>query len=261
MIRGLTLTHPWAYAIARLGKDIENRTWRPEQKGGKVGMFLAIHGGVVPGKNTGKREEARMDLAAALGMAGLEEKVGEKATLRLRMGFEVEGEEAYFTPGIVAVARLAGVSQGSRSVWAASGQHHWQLADVVALPEAVPHRGAQGLWTLEPDALANVRAHWKATTAPATAETHPDPAPLPAATLTGQVCATCGHGSPDGYGMVECQLGWEAHDNLYREPYRPEQRWEPATMGHPGVPLPLLAPQTKCMAVGGRWALMKGRVA
>lgn len=62
-------------------------------------------------------------------------------------------------------------------------------------------------------------------------------------------CGTCAHGTPDGYGMVACQLGWAAHDNLWSE--LPGKRWAPATMAHPGVPLPLLSPGHRCVANGG----------
>ena len=160
LIRGLTLTHPWAYCIAHAGKDVENRTWHPSRQGGRVGMYLAIHGGAVPGKNTGKREEARMDLAHALrlmsGAGNLDPGVPQ-----LERGLPIAGEDEYFTPGIVAVARLAGVVRNSISAWAADDQYHWQLADVLTLPDPIPHRGAQGLWEVQPDALEQLRAAWK----------------------------------------------------------------------------------------------------
>lgn len=161
-LRGITLTHPWSYAVARWSKDVENRSWRPESRGGQIGMYLAIHGGAVPGPSSGKREEMRLDLAAALQMAGRVPEVGVRGLLALEKGQRVEGEERYILPGIVAVARLAGVTQGSTSPWAARGQYHWQLADVVTLPEPVPHRGAQGLWALDEDKLQTVRGLYRA---------------------------------------------------------------------------------------------------
>lgn len=48
MIRGLTLRHPWAVAVAWLHKDTENRLWHPQNEGGRIGMSLAIHGGHTP---------------------------------------------------------------------------------------------------------------------------------------------------------------------------------------------------------------------
>lgn len=161
-IKGLTLLHPWPYAVVNWSKDVENRRWSPERGGLRVGDYLAIHGGAVPGKNTGKREEFRMDLAAALQMAGRVSEVGARGLLALEKGLYVEGEERYITPGIVAVARLAGVTQSSPSRWAARGLYHWQLADVVTLAEPVPHKGAQGLWALDEDKLKTVRALYRA---------------------------------------------------------------------------------------------------
>lgn len=88
------------------------------------------------------------------------------------------------------------------------------------------------------------------------------PAAHPAAPeLRGEVCGLCRHGERAGCGMVACELGWEAHDGLWsQEVSKKGKRWVPALMGHPGVPVPLLAPQTRCMAVGGRW-LPKGAAA
>lgn len=80
--------------------------------------------------------------------------------------------------------------------------------------------------------------------------------------LRGEACGLCRHGEPEWDGMIACTLGWEAHDGLWSW-QRPEKggdsagglpgQWVPSTAAHPGVPRPLLAPQTRCMAVGGRW--------
>jgi len=160
-IRGLTLTHPWPWCIVNAGKDVENRTWHPNRQGGRVGMFLAIHGGAVPGQNTGKREAARLDLAAAFEMIGSAARITPDALLKYQMGLPVPDEDQFFMPGIIAVAQLAAVTQSSTSKWAAGGQFHWLLADVTPLAEPVPHRGAQGLWTIEPAALAAVREGYR----------------------------------------------------------------------------------------------------
>lgn len=65
-----------------------------------------------------------------------------------------------------------------------------------------------------------------------------EPAKEAAPVQTDEVCATCHHGQPDA-DLITCTLGWEAHE-------RP-------VSSHPGVPLPLLSPQSGCMARGGRW--------
>ncbi len=156
-LRGLTLTHPWPYAITHWEKDVENRLWHPTRWGGEVGMFLAIHGGVVPGPNSAKRRAARLELADALVRAGRDQRVNPVALQRLRQGLAIQDEARYFVPGIVAVARLSGVTRSSTSRWAAAGQYHWTLADLVVLPEPVQHTGGRGLWTLEEHALDTVR--------------------------------------------------------------------------------------------------------
>ncbi|MVN86873.1 hypothetical protein GO986_08860 [Deinococcus sp. HMF7620] len=86
------------------------------------------------------------------------------------------------------------------------------------------------------------------------------PAPAAAAPLIGQVCGTCRHGRPDGCD-VACTLGWAAHDGLWLDPppWAPG-KWEPAEMGHGGLPLPLLTPRTRCMATGDRWLPRTGEV-
>lgn len=154
-IRGLTLRHPWAWAFLH-GKDVENRTWRPERMGGRVGMFLALHGGA-----------AKVDQSYAFEIQDAMEwavtRCWKQAGGLAQQAIPESGKVKYadvVRPGIVAVGRLIEVRQDSPSPWAAAGQWHWCL-DVTPLPEPVPHRGAQGLWTLEPDALAKVREGYR----------------------------------------------------------------------------------------------------
>lgn len=180
MIRGITLTHPWPYFIAHGGKTVENRTWRPERQGGHVGMWLAIHGGVIPKPNTGKREEARQDLWAALRMAHTAQARAAEAglpavklpdhsesdMLSWSMGLPVEGEDQFFIAGIVAIAQVLQVTQRSTSPFAVNDLTgriwHWDLCNITVLPEPIPHRGAQGLWEVQPEVLAQLRETYKA---------------------------------------------------------------------------------------------------
>lgn len=147
-IRGLTLRHPWAWAFLH-GKDVENRTWTPERMGGRVGMYLALHGGAAK-VDTAYGQEIQEAFDWILTRSG--------HTLK-RKDFPASGDVTYadvVKPGIVAVGRLVDVRRDSPSPWAADGQYHWCL-EVKPLPEPVPHRGAQGLWTIEPHALKRVR--------------------------------------------------------------------------------------------------------
>ena len=165
MIRGLTLTHPWPLAFLHLGKPLENRSRRPEEMGGKIGMTIALHGGVIPkpGKNKPYRDfeddwewivdgpghEERLTVPM-LDWLSAQCTVVERNISSLPEGF-------HFRPGIVAVATLAGVTRDSPSPWAAAGQYQWLLADITPLAEPVVDTGFhQGLWRLQPEALAQV---------------------------------------------------------------------------------------------------------
>lgn len=133
-VRGLTLVQPWAYAITNCGKTIENRGWAPRQ----VDTIL-IHAG------------AKLELSEAMSTFNA-------------AGFILPPVVA--ARAVVAVATITGVCTRSRhihdrlmcdcGVWAATGQIHWRLA-VTVLDEAVPCRGALGLWTPPPEVLAAVR--------------------------------------------------------------------------------------------------------
>lgn len=132
-ILGLTLHQPWAWAIASSDKRIENREWAPWCK---VGTWIAIHAG------------KHYDEDAAL-------------ALRLGRGIVVPSREESAAGAIVAVARYAGtVGEGCQDPWFV-GPVGWRLAEVTAIAP-VPCRGAQKLWRLPEDVLAQVRAAWAA---------------------------------------------------------------------------------------------------
>lgn len=151
LIRGLTLRHPWAWAFQQAGKDVENRIWHPSRQGGHVGMYLALHGGAMPPARGDYWDEIA-DACRWMAERGAADRAQLHALLR-------EGRPLC-VPGIVAVARLAEVRTDSPSSWAAQGQQHWCLDQIVVLPAPIAHRGAQGLWEVQPDALAQLRAAW-----------------------------------------------------------------------------------------------------
>ena len=87
------------------------------------------------------------------------------------------------------------------------------------------------------------------------ASQRPGPTPI----ITGQVCGTCGNGTPTEYpNEVECQLGWAKHDGALRPILGGKFEWIPIPVGHGVLALPLLHPAHSCAAVlGGRrpgWA-------
>lgn len=119
----LTVQAPWSHAIAHLGKNIENRVWRP----GFAIARLLIHAGAKADRHSG-------DFFTSLGLLLPVEPV---------------------LSAIVAVTSLTGVCSAAVDRpatvcgcgrWAADNQHHWRLGPVRALEVPVPCRGRLGLW-------------------------------------------------------------------------------------------------------------------
>jgi len=129
-VKALTLHQPWADLIAHHGKTIENRTWRTDYRGP-----VAIHAG---GYQVPAPDRAEIYQMFGLGKAPV----------------------THPTSAIIAVARLVDIHTVHQdylatptrrrlcSPWAEPHQFHWVLADVQALPEAVPCPGQRRLWTV-----------------------------------------------------------------------------------------------------------------
>lgn len=139
----LTLKHPWPFAIARLGKRVENRGWKPANE--LVGRVIALHGGKHVDASS-KPQQERAELARAWGwILGCGLGAGVEPTL-----------ENLILEGIFAVARYGGAVHMrsddplTRDPWF-EGVYGWKLEDLVVLPEPIPCRGAQGLWRVPPD--------------------------------------------------------------------------------------------------------------
>lgn len=149
MMRALSLWRPWPWAFFHAGKRIENRTWPPPK--GIVGEWVAMH--------------------AALRFDG-------DAWLRIRDGeFTPEGRDcphndpprahptgivgAFLVHGAFELGttrRVGRVTAADMLSPYAFGPWCWVTPNVVELPEPIPCKGKQGLWTLPPDIEAVVRA-------------------------------------------------------------------------------------------------------
>jgi hypothetical protein len=142
-MRALTLWPEWAWAVAYLGKDVENRGWAPPSY--IRGQRIAIHAGKHVGGRSGPaayRDGAALVIETAL-RAGLDPYAPDSFVTRLHR------ELCATTSAVVAVARVeAEVAGSAPSAWAATGQYHWRLCDVTTLRRPVPCRGAQGLWVV-----------------------------------------------------------------------------------------------------------------
>lgn len=111
----LTLRQPWASAVVRLGKDVENRTWTTPYRG-----LLVIHAG------KGVDSSAPPRVVDALDQ-------------RLPSGC------------VVAVVELYDIVRDSRSEWAREGEYHFLLRNVRELAVPVPCVGRQMLFKLPED--------------------------------------------------------------------------------------------------------------
>ena len=139
-MRALTLIRPWAWAVCCAGKRIENRTWAPSERQLAPGDRFAIHAG------------KGWDADAAAWMRDNWVDTPTKALDPLGI-VAVATFRGYGSPGLLAAART--VDEAQLRHWA-HGPICWLLADVVVLPEAIPCRGAQGLWTVPAEIEARI---------------------------------------------------------------------------------------------------------
>ena len=126
-LMAVTLHRPWAYAVAHLGKPVENRTWACPLK---PGSLIAIHAG------------KKYDRQAA-------------DWIRQSLGLDLPIDGPEHPTGIVAIARFTGNVTASESPWFV-GPIGWQLADVAAILP-VPCKGQQGIWKVPENCLPSVR--------------------------------------------------------------------------------------------------------
>lgn len=126
-MKALTLHAPWAHAVAWLGKDIENRSWRPPTSA--IGTRIAIHAGTAVTEDEWERI-TDMALRGPFTVKRLDE------TMR-----------HYGKSALVATAIIGEPVTASDSPWWI-GPIGWPLIDVRRLPEPIPCKGRLGLWTL-----------------------------------------------------------------------------------------------------------------
>ena len=155
----LTLWPEWLPAFTHMGKDVENRTWRPPVR--LVGQRLALHAGANVGGGSGKR--GRQWLERTAWEAGWSVEFGGPKLLSLtcsRRGYGPSTTTEIVLGAIVATARVRDAVQDTPSLWAMEGQWHWLLDDLRVLERPIPARGRQGLWRVPPDVVAQMDDVW-----------------------------------------------------------------------------------------------------
>jgi hypothetical protein len=155
-MKAITVKQPWAWAIAHGEKSVENRS-RQHPWTSAIGERIAIHAGKGWDRNA-------WDLKVMFGLA-------ERVAYRL-YGHEqwypaaglitVMAQQFHHRGAVLATAQLDDVHQphqcsdvgenGLCSPWAQADAWHLVLSDIQPLPQAIPCRGYQGLWTV-PDGL------------------------------------------------------------------------------------------------------------
>lgn len=123
-MRALTIRQPWAGAIAHQTKRVENRSWK------------------LPAKHEGAR-------------------------ILIHAGAQLDHDAQVYGPGLGVYGAVVAVATITDCHWAEEGTccgpwgfaraYHWTLADVVALAQPVPAKGALGFWTVPDDVLAAVQ--------------------------------------------------------------------------------------------------------
>lgn len=138
-MKALTVRQPWAWAIVRAGKDIENRNWHTNYRG-----QIAIH--------------------AAKGMTRTEyTKVVDDLQHRYNYKKEIPSYDNMVRGAIVGVADLVDCVSSSKSKWF-EGDYGFVLKNVRPITPIVCS-GALGFWTVPDNVLRKLKSKHKIRTA------------------------------------------------------------------------------------------------
>lgn len=120
-MKAITIRQPWVHAILHEGKNIENRSWQRSYRG-----WIALHAAAKPSRD-----------------------------VRFPRGHRIPDIDALPCSAVCGVARVVDIVTRSRSKWFqrpddGSVNYGWVLANVRALREPIPCKGALLLWDLPP---------------------------------------------------------------------------------------------------------------
>lgn len=135
LMRGLSLSQPWLWAMLYAGKDIENRDWQPPIA--MIGKTIALHAA------------KSFDDDGVLFFAR-----------HPRLHYDRPTE--YPKSAILGVATIDRIVTDPKSLTAAQrqwffGPFGWVLTGIRALPRPIPWDGALGLWVVPPIVDALIR--------------------------------------------------------------------------------------------------------
>lgn len=151
LLRALSITQPWAGAIAWLGKDVENRTWGTDYRGS---LLIHASAGREP---TAQRLASTLTVAYLAAGPGGESAAGRKLTA-VNAAAQPTGRHLALAE-LVDVCRAGLTGQACKcGRWAEPGRVHWRLANVQPLTPQIPARGRLGLWTPDTATVAALAA-------------------------------------------------------------------------------------------------------
>jgi hypothetical protein len=148
-LRALTLWPEWAWAITQLGKDVENRDWKPSRTILAPGDWLAIHAGAVLGGGNPSRKATE----AAL------QKVAESYLFANNFAPLPELATKPTLSAIVALVRYSGADGANPGGWAVPGAYHWRWDRMITLATPIPCRGERDLWPVPEAIVAQILPH------------------------------------------------------------------------------------------------------
>lgn len=135
-MKALTLKHPWPFAILFMGKDIENRIWKPPVD--LYGKRFAIHGGEPP---KGKEYDLFKSTAESL-----LDRFGKPL-----FWLDDDSIDQMILPGIVAtvtLTHLVTTNDGGNPWYDGPPSFGWHIQDVRILPDGIKIKGKQRLWNI-----------------------------------------------------------------------------------------------------------------
>lgn len=147
-MRALSLWRPWPWAFFHAGKRIENRSWRPPAS--ILGEWVAMHASLTFDHGAAKRmrDGAFGNDAAIVPFIPRNHATGIVGAFRVSGAFMLDQVGAYAAQEIHDAAR----SRFAFGPWC------WLTPDVIELPEPIPCKGKQGLWTVPAGIEARLRA-------------------------------------------------------------------------------------------------------
>ena len=171
-MKAITLWPEWCFAITKLDKRVENRTWKPPAA--LIGQRIAIHAGKNAGGSASRRGRLHglhlmLEEAHKAGWWKVNSDPGDLYISKDGVTHRCNMDDIT-TGTIVSTAILAGckldpwfenvhkivpeIPRGLTRVetrvspigWQAEGQYHWLLEDVQVLDKPVPAKGRMGFW-------------------------------------------------------------------------------------------------------------------